>query len=373
VFFKNNAHFTLKFRLIKRTIIHKRPVSEGKTRTHGKYWLFMKRPLFLVLVVFCLLSITATPVHAGILSFWSSLFGTSDAKVVVVHKNSQNLTVLQAALNIDPNPSKGGGNINIEGGTALVPDSGPLGTLSDREVSARPDQISIYVVREGDSLSQIAEMFDVSVNTIIWANDIRGGGAIQVGQTLVILPVSGIQHDVKKGDTVNSIAKKYGVDADEIILHNDIGEGYALVQGDTILIPGGKIQTIRPVVGSVSPQASGPSYAGYYLRPISGGTKSQGLHGYNGVDLAVLEGSPIYASADGEVLISRTGWNGGYGNYIVIQHDNGTQTLYAHNSGNIVYAGQKVVQGQVIGYVGKTGRSTGPHVHFEVRGAQNPF
>ena len=91
------------------------------------------------------------------------------------------------------------------------------------------------------------------------------------------------------------------------------------------------------------------------------------------MDLAAPTGTPILASAIGEVIISRTGWNGGYGNYVVIAHSNGTQTVYAHNSSNIVYAGQTVVQGQVIGYVGSTGRSTGAHLHFEVRGAKNPF
>jgi len=110
------------------------------------------------------------------------------------------------------------------------------------------------------------------------------------------------------------------------------------------------------------------------MRPISGGQKSQGLHGYNGVDLDTYGGAPIFAAANGKVIISKSsGWNGGYGKYVVISHGNGTQTLYAHNSQNIVYPGQNVVKGQVIGYIGSTGRSTGSHLHFEVRGAQNPF
>ena len=117
-----------------------------------------------------------------------------------------------------------------------------------------------------------------------------------------------------------------------------------------------------------------PTYSGYYLRPISGGTRTQGIHGFNAVDLAASVGTPIMASASGKVIISKnSGWNGGYGNYIVIEHPNGTQTLYAHASKVIVFSGQSVVQGQVIGYVGSTGRSTGAHVHFEIRGAKNPF
>ena len=110
------------------------------------------------------------------------------------------------------------------------------------------------------------------------------------------------------------------------------------------------------------------------MRPIAGGHRSQGIHGHNGVDLAASVGTPIYASAAGTVIISKTGgYNGGYGNYIVIRHDNGTQTLYAHNTENYVGVGETVSQGQTIGTVGSTGRSTGAHVHFEVRGAKNPF
>lgn len=108
--------------------------------------------------------------------------------------------------------------------------------------------------------------------------------------------------------------------------------------------------------------------------PIPGATRSQGLHGYNGVDFAAPLGTPVYASDGGAVLVSRSsGWNGGYGLYVVIKHSNGTQTLYAHLSKTAVTAGSSVSQGQVVGYVGNTGRSTGNHLHFEVRGAQNPF
>jgi len=111
------------------------------------------------------------------------------------------------------------------------------------------------------------------------------------------------------------------------------------------------------------------------MRPLVGGVRTQGVHGYNGVDLGAAEGTPFMASAPGEVIVARaSGWNGGYGQYIVIRHDNGTQTLYAHASGIVVGIGQRVVQGQVIGYVGSTGRSTGPHLHFEIRGGpRNPF
>ena len=109
------------------------------------------------------------------------------------------------------------------------------------------------------------------------------------------------------------------------------------------------------------------------MRPVDG-PRTQGLHGYNGVDLASPSGTLIRAAASGDVIVSKSsGWNGGYGLYAVIRHNNGTQTLYAHNSLNLVTVGEHVVRGQIIGRVGSTGKSTGPHLHFEVRGARNPF
>ena len=119
---------------------------------------------------------------------------------------------------------------------------------------------------------------------------------------------------------------------------------------------------------------NGPDLGDYFLRPIAHGIVSQGLHGYNAVDLAAPVGTPIMASAGGVVIISKVGgWNGGYGNYIVISHPNGTQSVYGHESRNYVSVGQTVTQGQIIGLVGKTGEATGPHLHFEIRRARNDF
>ncbi|MBI2618043.1 M23 family metallopeptidase [Candidatus Kaiserbacteria bacterium] len=312
--------------------------------------------------------------HAGIFSFVSGILSQNQAKAAENY-NSQTAFLLEAALNVDPNPSKGGGDITVVDESALLPETGPYGTLADiKDRSKIGGQISIYVVRTGDTLSEIAQMFGVSVNTIIWGNNIKNG-VIQEGETLAILPITGVRHTVKKGDTLKSITEYYKGDLNEILQYNGLTESSKLAIGDIVIIPDGVLVTpayngAPSVVG-----ASGVSnYSGYYLRPVTNSIKSQGLHGYNGVDLAAPYGTPILASASGTVIVSRgAGWNGGYGNYIVITHDNGTQTLYAHNSQNIVYGGQYVVQGQVIGYVGTTGRSTGPHLHFEVRGAKNPF
>lgn len=341
--------------------------------------LFSKK-LFLL---FVLISIPFKT-HAGLLSFITDLFEDNTfPKIEVVEKNVQNIPLLQAALNLDPNPSKGGGDITIVGGTALLPESGPSGTLADVEDEVpTSDQISIYVVREGDSLSTIAKIFGVSTNTIRWSNDISASGTIKPGQTLVILPISGVQHVVKSGDTIKSIVAKYKADTNEVLQYNGLRSNVVLAVGQKLIIPDGEVATIHPSSAGAKPPSSGlklkgtngPYYQGYYMRPVANGYKSQGLHGYNGVDIAAPYATPIVASASGEVIISRVGgWHGGYGNYIVIAHENGTQTLYAHLSHNIVSAGQVVEKGQLIALMGSTGNSTGPHVHFEIRGARNPF
>ena len=114
---------------------------------------------------------------------------------------------------------------------------------------------------------------------------------------------------------------------------------------------------------------------GYFIEPLAAGIyhKTQGLHGHNAVDLGAPKGTPIMAAASGEVIISRMGWNGGYGNYIVIQHNNNTQTVYGHASKLLVSEGDMVKQGEIIALLGSTGESTGPHLHVEVRGGKNPF
>ncbi len=302
------------------------------------------------------------------------------------------MAILTPAMNFDPSSAQGGGDITIVDDSALVPDEGPSGTIADIQ-SPKNATISVYVVRSGDTLSGIAKMFGVSANTILWANDLPRASALQVGQTLTILPVTGIRYVVKKGDTLASIAKYSGGDLGEIASYNGLEDTSSLTAGQQIIIPDGEAAPVASVVASKSSSSSktskqigaepahnvGPAgtseQIGYYLRPIVGGIKTQGIHGYNAVDLAAPIGTPILASAEGDVIVAKEGgWNGGYGSYVVIQHDNGSQTLYGHASRVIVSSGQHVEQGQVIAYVGETGKATGPHVHFEIRnGIRNPF
>ncbi len=319
--------------------------------------------------------------HAGIIGDFFGSFLTHEAAETPENTNIQNLTLARPAANIDPSPARGGGDISIIDDSALVPDEGPSGTIADVE-RPRSTQISRYVVREGDTLERIARMFEVSPNTVRWTNNLDRKAVIKPGQELTILPISGIAYTVKRGDTLASIAKATGGDADEIALFNDISG--PLASGMALIIPDGELSTPAPVpttrrtIAVTSPVRSagvGTDDTGYYLSPLAHYVRTQGVHGYNAVDLAAPVGTPIYASASGDVILARTGsWNGGYGNYVVITHANGSQTLYAHQSRLAVGIGEHVVKGQIIGYVGNTGRSTGPHLHFEIRGGpRNPF
>ncbi len=323
--------------------------------------------------------------HAVSLSdFFGAFTSTAEDTASTLSFSVSKTPALKNAVNSDPNPAKGGGDITIVGGVALAAESGPEGTLADiQDKKPASNQISIYVVRVGDSLSEIAKMFNVSNNTILWANNLTSFKSVHPGDTLVILPVTGIEHVVLKGETLAGIVKKYKGDMQDVLNFNNLSSGAALVVGDTIVIPDGvdaplittsSVKTSSTATEKLISSAGGPVISGYYLRPIIGGKKTQGLHGYNGVDLGTPVGTPVMASCPGTVMVSRdSGWNGGYGEYIVIQCSNGTQTVYGHLSKTSVSAGASVVQGQVIALSGNTGRSTGPHLHFEIRGAANPF
>ncbi len=262
-------------------------------------------------------------------------------------------------------------------GNALVP---TVGLASDTENRAAPfDQVSIYVVRRGDSVSQIAKMYEVSVNTIYWANDLKKGDKLIEGSTLVILPVSGIKHIVSKGDTLKTVAKKYQADAKDIADFNGISEDAKLIVGDELIIPDGQNSEVAPTKATNS-SSEAPSYSpskstsGYFINPLPTGPrirKTQGTHDKYAIDIGAPAGTPIYAAASGTVVIARSGYNGGYGTLVVIKHSNGTETRYAHMSKLGTSAGKQVSQGEVIGYVGTTGHSTGNHLHYEVRGAPN--
>ncbi len=337
---------------------------------------------FLKVSLLLLSSVFPATAHAGFFSSISSIFGgTVEEFTAPAGHNSQTMPLLRAPLAV--NPSIGGGDVSIVDRSAIMPDLNAAGGIGPDEVSSH--QISLYVVKKGDSLSQIAKMFGVSVNTIIWGNDLSGG-VISEGQMLVILPISGVKHTVKAGDTVESIAKKYKSDATEIRQFNDLALDAKLAVGDTVIVPDGEKGSIQtPSSSGKTPSSYGAPKNplalrsvsdGYWGKPLPDGTgvRTQGIHGYNAVDIGVALGTPVLASADGTVIVSKnSGWNGGYGNYVVIAHNNGAQTLYAHLTTALVPVGTQVSRGQMIGKSGSSGNSTGPHLHLEYRGAVNPW
>ncbi len=332
--------------------------------------------------------------NASVFSFLADLFSSQASASQEILPNSQNMALLTAT--ISPASQTLTGNISIVSDTSLSPETqGPL--TDGKDHSAESDQISLYVVRAGDTLPAIAKMFNVTTNTIVWANDLKNN-KISVGDQLVILPISGVKYIVKSGDTVSSIGKKFKGNLSDILSYNNLTTSSKLAVGDTIFIPDGEI-TVASGSSSTSSGSSGsgsqsggtatsaigaipfrgacqnyPSLIGYYLRPVLNCIKTQGIHGHNGIDLAGAYGANIMAAADGAVIVSRQGgWNGGYGSYVVIRHENGTQTLYGHLSKTNVSVGDTVEQGQIIGFMGSSGDSTGTHLHFEIRGARNPF
>ncbi len=355
---------------------------------------------FLALVVF-FFAYQVTPASASFLSFVGNLFSSNqanaeDQSTSTSDKNSQTIPLLQAVSTPTMgNKNQDDTNISISQ-NSLVSEVGPLGTSADVALMPTPsDQITVYRVRQGDTIASVAKMFDVTTSTIVSINNLSRGQSLKLDQMLTILPESGTQYTVKKGDTLASIAKKYKIDAKDISLYNDIGAGDALALGDEILIPSNadlvegdtppikNINTKKPKVSSgsygmpaLSAQYSGPDLGNYFLRPvsISSSVVSQDLHFKDGVDLASSIGTPIMAAADGIVIIAKpSGYNQGYGEFVAIEHPNGTETLYGHMSRVDVVQGQSVSRGEIIGAVGNTGHSTGPHLHFEVRHAKNPL
>jgi murein DD-endopeptidase MepM/ murein hydrolase activator NlpD len=233
------------------------------------------------------------------------------------------------------------------------------------------DGLLIYKIQAGDNLSKIAASFGISLNTIFWANPNLKANLIAPGQEIIILPVSGTLHQIQPGETLDSIASQYSADAKKILQFNpSIAKGFE--GGETIIIPDAK-PLRAPRLASL---ASLPDYPGYFAIPTTGWNWGR-LHNYNAVDIANACGTPVYAAAEGLVIEEQSsGWNHGYGAYILIEHPNSTKTRYAHNQKNTVSVGDYVAKGDVIGYIGNTGNAHGPtgcHLHFEIIGAKNLF
>jgi murein DD-endopeptidase MepM/ murein hydrolase activator NlpD len=240
--------------------------------------------------------------------------------------------------------------------------------------SVKPrDKIVDYTVEKGDTLSTIADKFGVSTETIRWENNLIGDD-IGVGDVLKILPVTGIAYKVQKGDSVYSIAKKLDTEAQKIVdfPFNDFAnaETFTLVEGQILIVPDGIKPSEQPTYIRQVYIAQGPiSVSGMGFTWPCHGIISQFVSWYHtALDIASGVGTPIVAAHNGIVTgISVGSWDSGYGNNVYITNGD-TQTHYAHMSGVNVSIGQQVTAGStVIGWIGMTGRTTGPHLHFELR------
>ena len=249
--------------------------------------------------------------------------------------------------------------------------------ISGAGQTAGSKEIVEYVVQPGDTLLTVSQNFGISLNTILWANNLNEYSVIQPGQKLIILPISGVIYHVKKDDTLSEIAKTYKGEMPDILSFNELSTEGDIYIGDILIIPNG----VMPSLVKPPPSPQIPLASSYFICPVPSPCKiTQGLHWYNAIDFSNGNcGESIYAAAGGEVLKIKYGWNNGAGNYLTILHPNGVVTTYGHLLSILVNQGDAVSQGQTIALMGGqpgtpgAGRSTGCHLHFGVQGAKNPF
>jgi len=302
-----------------------------------------------------------------------------------VGKNNKGLAEEKNAIDTssyffyEAGPRAGAIDLNIIGGSVLSPQSPPFlisgKALADLIGTSEGKRgIEEYVATEGDTLASLADKFGITVSTITEANDLTSKSKLKPGQTLIILPVSGLVHFVKSGETLNKLAIIYKANPQDIIEANDVGsDGSAIFAGDILVIPGG----VKPKTVDVKSYPKVAVSKTYFMIPIANARKTQGLHWFNAVDFSNGScGGPVVSAAAGTV--QKLGADSVSGNYINIIHSNGVVTYYGHLSKFAVKAGQKIDQGQIIGYIGHTGLTVpageaGCHVHFDVRFATNPF
>ncbi|MCR4264411.1 MAG: LysM peptidoglycan-binding domain-containing M23 family metallopeptidase [Candidatus Roizmanbacteria bacterium] len=252
--------------------------------------------------------------------------------------------------------------------------------------SVKPrDQVIDYVVQSGDTVSSIGQKFDISEDTVRWANNLKGANpVVKPGEILKIPPVSGVVHKVQRGETIYSIAKKYQTEPQNIVNFpfNDFVdlENFTLSVSQTLIVPDGVIEEPDLPARTSPLRPKAPEYlakqsVGQLLWPTTGSVTQQPVWYHMALDIANRAAPDVFAAESGTVSLA-TCYQWGYGCHIVVDHGDGMQTLYAHLSSFYVSSGQTVGRGDALGRMGSTGRSTGTHLHFEVRNggvAINPW
>ena len=242
-------------------------------------------------------------------------------------------------------------------------------TVSERDRMA----FITYTVQANDNIWAIAQGFGLKAETVLWANPKveKSPDLLSVGQRLVIPPLDGIYYTVAKGDTVEKLAKTYKTTVEKIIGFegNDLEEPYTLVAGQQIMLPDGRKQVVPsnyyPMTRVGRAPQNAPTGSGRFAWPAQGLLTQRYWSGHLGIDIGNRTGTPIRAADAGYVVMAgRDTW--GYGNQVLIDHGNGYMTRYAHLDQIQVKAGDIVQRNQQIGTMGNTGRSTGPHLHFEI-------
>ena len=243
--------------------------------------------------------------------------------------------------------------------------------IGQTDVDIRPEVIR-YATEPSDTIASVAEKFNISQNTLIWANDLSVNSTLIPDKELIILPVSGTLHLVRPNDTLSEIATWYKGDTEEIVAFNNLESKEAVFAGDLLIIPDGVMPKTLPS-SRLTPIANS-----YFIYPVPAPHRiTQGLHSFNAVDFSNGKcAEPIYAAAGG--IVQKTGYTKLGGNYVRILHPNDVVTYYGHLSSILALPGTRVLQGQIVGYTGYTGYTipagpSGCHLHFEVRGAANPF
>ncbi len=247
-------------------------------------------------------------------------------------------------------------------------------------LSGRENRIQTYIVKGGDTIGVIAARFGLKSSTLLWANSLAERSLIHEGQSLTIPPVDGVVYTVRKGDTLGRIAQLFNTETEKIIQINGLSQADSISVGQTLVLPDAHpnapprtnapttlLARLRTLI-LPSPRSIGESVISSAVRfiwPTSARRITQYFSWrHTGVDIAGPVSNKIYAAASGRVILS--GWQRGYGLTLLVDHGNGYVTRYGHSRQLLVSSGDYVEKGETIAMVGSTGRSTGPHLHFEV-------